>query len=50
MAGLKDVPKEDKPAVGQRLNQIKAALEAAFEARRAASARSVGGGKVRCST
>ncbi|MBK7404500.1 MAG: phenylalanine--tRNA ligase subunit alpha [Phycisphaerales bacterium] len=34
MAGLKDVPKEDKPAVGQRLNQIKVALESAFEARK----------------
>ena len=40
MAGLKDVPKQDKPAVGQRLNQIKTDLEAAFEARR----ESLGGG------
>lgn len=31
MMGLKDVPKEDKPAIGQKLNQIKKALEAAFE-------------------
>lgn len=40
MAGLKDVPREEKPAVGQRLNQVKAALERAFDERRAA----VGGG------
>lgn len=31
MTGLKDVPKEDKPAVGQRLNQIKKALESEFK-------------------
>ncbi len=31
MAGLKDVPKDQKPAVGKRLNEVKAALEAAFE-------------------
>ncbi|GJQ30945.1 MAG: phenylalanine--tRNA ligase alpha subunit [Phycisphaerae bacterium] len=36
MAGLKDVPKDQKPAVGQRLNAIKATLEAAMNARRAA--------------
>ncbi|HRQ71915.1 MAG TPA: phenylalanine--tRNA ligase subunit alpha [Phycisphaerales bacterium] len=36
MAGLKDVPGPEKPAVGKRLNEVKAALEAAFEARRAA--------------
>ncbi len=29
-AGFRDVPKEDKPAVGQRLNQVKAALEEAY--------------------
>jgi phenylalanyl-tRNA synthetase alpha chain len=34
MAGLKDVPKPDKPAVGKRLNEVKQALESAFEARR----------------
>ena len=34
MARLKDVPKGDKPAVGQRLNYLKQALEAAYEARR----------------
>lgn len=35
MAGLKDVPKDQKPAVGQRLNAVKAALEAAFVERQA---------------
>ncbi len=35
MTGLKDVPKEAKPAVGKRLNEVKAALEAAFESRKA---------------
>lgn len=34
MAGLKDVPKEDKPAVGKRLNEVKSALEQAFELRK----------------
>lgn len=34
MGGLKDVPKEDKPKVGQKLNEVKTALEAAFEARK----------------
>src|SRR5947208_15498687 len=36
MAGLKDVPKEQRPAVGQRLNALKGTLEGAFEARKAA--------------
>lgn len=36
MAGLKDVPKEDKPAVGKRLNEVKTALEQAFEQRKGA--------------
>ncbi len=31
MAGLKDVPRDEKPAVGKRLNELKTALEAAFE-------------------
>ena len=35
MGGLKDVPKDQKPAVGQRLNAVKAALEAAFNERKA---------------
>ncbi len=35
MPMLKDVSKEDKPAVGKRLNEVKTALEAAFEARKA---------------
>ena len=34
-AGFRDVPKEEKPAVGQRLNEVKAALEAAFEEKKA---------------
>lgn len=33
-AGLKDVPREDKPAVGKRLNEVKRALESAFEAKK----------------
>ncbi len=41
-AGLKDVPREDKPAVGKRLNEVKSALESAFEAARA----SLGAGSV----
>jgi len=36
MAALKDVPKDRKPAVGKRLNELKSALESAFDARRAA--------------
>jgi phenylalanyl-tRNA synthetase alpha chain len=35
MAGMKDVPKADKPLVGQRLNEVKSALEQAFEERKA---------------
>src|SRR4051812_35724085 len=35
MAGLKDVPKDQKPAVGQRLNAVKAKLDEAFAARKA---------------
>ena len=34
MGGLKDVPKADKPAVGKRSNEVKAALEAAYEAKK----------------
>jgi phenylalanyl-tRNA synthetase alpha chain len=34
-AGLKDVPKPDKPAVGKRLNEVKTALESAFKERSA---------------
>ncbi|MCC6677451.1 MAG: phenylalanine--tRNA ligase subunit alpha [Phycisphaerales bacterium] len=34
MAGLKDVPKDQKPAVGQRLNTVKQKLEEAFNARK----------------
>jgi phenylalanyl-tRNA synthetase alpha chain len=35
MGGFKDVPKDQKPAVGARMNQVKAALEAAFEEKKA---------------
>ncbi len=34
MGGLKDVPKADKPAVGKRSNEVKAALEGAYEAKK----------------
>ncbi|MBI1190390.1 MAG: phenylalanine--tRNA ligase subunit alpha [Tepidisphaera sp.] len=37
MARLKEVPKDQKPTVGQRLNAIKAELEAAFAARKEAA-------------
>ncbi|MBC8310467.1 MAG: phenylalanine--tRNA ligase subunit alpha [Phycisphaerales bacterium] len=33
MPMMKDVSKEDKPAVGKRLNEVKTALECAFDAR-----------------
>jgi phenylalanyl-tRNA synthetase alpha chain len=36
MGGLKDVPKDQKPAVGQRLNAVKQKLEEAFAAKKAA--------------
>jgi phenylalanyl-tRNA synthetase alpha chain len=49
-SALKDVPKEHKPAVGQRTNQVGAALEAAFKEKQvtlgAAGARPVGGPKI----
>ena len=38
MAGMKDVPKEQKPAFGKRANEIKKSVEAAFEARQGALA------------
>ncbi len=34
MTGLKDVPREQKPATGKRLNELKAALDQAFESRK----------------
>ncbi len=34
MPMLKDVPKEEKPAVGKRLNEVKVALETAFDVRK----------------
>lgn len=44
LAGLKDVPKEEKPAVGARLNAAKAALEEAFKLRQGALGGGAGGG------
>ena len=35
LAGLKDVPKADKPAVGQTMNKVKASLEGAFASHKA---------------
>lgn len=37
MGGLKDVPKEHKPAVGARANQVRVKLEEAFKARQEAT-------------
>jgi phenylalanyl-tRNA synthetase alpha chain len=45
MTGLKDVAKEDKPAVGKRLNEVKQALQAAHDARRGALRAGGGGGE-----
>jgi phenylalanyl-tRNA synthetase alpha chain len=44
MAGMKDVPKDDKPAAGQKANAVKTALESAFEQKQAGL--SGGGGAV----
>lgn len=44
MALLAAVPKEDKPATGQRLNRLKADITIAFEARMAALASAAPGG------
>ncbi len=38
MGGMKDVPKAEKPAVGQLVNAVKQALESAFEAKQASGA------------
>ena len=38
MDALKSVPKEQKPAVGKRMNELKAAIEAAFAARKETTA------------
>jgi phenylalanyl-tRNA synthetase alpha chain len=43
MAGLKDVPGPEKPAVGQRLNAVKTTLEEAFKARQTEFGASGGG-------
>jgi phenylalanyl-tRNA synthetase alpha chain len=44
MDALKTLSREEKPAFGKRLNEVKAALEAAFAARRAAAEASRPGG------
>lgn len=44
LGSLKDVPKEQKPAVGARLNQAKQALEEAFAAKQGSLGGGVGGG------
>ena len=43
MGRLKDVPRDEKPAVGARLNEIKSALEEAFEQTRTALKQRAGG-------
>jgi phenylalanyl-tRNA synthetase alpha chain len=40
MPYMKDVPKEEKPAVGKRLNEVKNALESAFDTRKGELSRS----------
>jgi len=35
-AGMRDVPKEDKPAIGQKLNEVRDAITAALDAKSAA--------------
>ncbi|MHC5003960.1 MAG: phenylalanine--tRNA ligase subunit alpha [Planctomycetota bacterium] len=42
-AMMKDVPREEKPQVGKRLNEVKTALEGAFEQRKADLGRGGGG-------
>lgn len=37
MPRLKEVPKEEKPAVGKRLNEVKTTLESAFESKQCAT-------------
>lgn len=44
MPRLKEVLKDEKPAVGQRLNEVKGALESAFEEKKAAIGREAAGG------
>ncbi|MEM1059897.1 MAG: phenylalanine--tRNA ligase subunit alpha [Verrucomicrobiota bacterium] len=36
LAGMKDVPKEERPIVGKRINELKSAVEAAFDGRKSA--------------
>jgi len=44
-SGLKDVSKEEKPAAGKRLNEVKQALDGAFKARQADLGSGGGGAK-----
>ena len=44
MPRLKDVSREDKPAVGKRLNEVKNSLEGAFETRKSAASSSASAG------
>ncbi len=46
MPGLKDVPREDKPAVGKRMNEVKQTLESAFEAKKSATASGPSGPRI----
>lgn len=43
MAGMKDVPKGDKPAAGQKANAVKVALEDAFKQKQASLSGGAGG-------
>ncbi len=36
LAGMKDVSKEDRPVIGKRINELKTAVDSAFEARKEA--------------
>ncbi|MEM9082642.1 MAG: hypothetical protein AAGB34_03520, partial [Planctomycetota bacterium] len=44
MAGLKDVPKEEKPAVGKRSNEVKQALDQAFKTKQSTLGSAKSGG------
>ena len=46
LGGLKDVPKDQKPAVGAKANQVRVALEEAFKQRQEAMSGAAGGGLV----
>jgi len=44
LGGMRDVPKEEKPAVGQKMNAVKKSLEEAFEAKQESLGADLGGG------